>query len=202
LGVVFAWCAWRVSPRTRAAGAIVLCGAIVAGLVVTSERARRAAIDVLGTELHGRVADLILTPNPSSPLCWGVIAIETREREYVVWRGTLSLAPAWTNPVDCASHRFVDVGPDRLIGDGRFALRDEIHQPLDRLRSLARNDCWVRAWLRFGRAPVINGEWIFDLRYSERMGRNFSHMRLDARADCPAHVPEWSMPRADLIISR
>jgi inner membrane protein len=202
VGVAFAAFAWRASPRVRAAGAFLVCGSIVAGLVGTSGRARRDALDALGTELQGRVADLVLTPNPSSPLCWGVIAIETREREYVVWRGTLSLAPAWTRPVDCASHRFVDVRPERMIGNGRFALRDEIHQPLEQLRTLARNDCRVRAWLRFGRVPIIDGEWIFDLRYSERVGRNFSHMRLAAARDCPAHVPGWSMPRTDLITSR
>ena len=41
----------------------------------------------------GEVVDVILTPNPSSPLCWAVIAIELRETdgEYVLWRGTLSL---------------------------------------------------------------------------------------------------------------
>ena len=202
VGGIFATFAWRVSPRTRAAGAFVVCGSIVAGLVGTSGLARRDAMDALATELHGQVADLILTPNPSSPLCWGVIAIETRDREYVVWRGTLSLSPAWTRPVDCASHRFVDVRPERMIGNGRFALRDEIHQPLERLRALARNDCWVRAWLRFGRVPVINGEWIFDLRYSERMGQNFSHMRVVVRESCPWFVPDWSMPRADVITSR
>jgi inner membrane protein len=144
--------------------------------------------------------DVILTPNPSSPLCWGVIAIELRERdgEYVLWRGTLSLAPGLTAPTACASHRFVGARA-RVIADGRFALRDTIHQPLQRLRALAAGDCWVRAWLRFGRAPVIEGGSIYDLRFAERFGQNFSHMRLDAREGCPANVPAWGMPRADLL---
>ena len=67
---------------------------IVAGFVGTSRLARRAAVDALAPELRGQIVDVILTPNPASPLCWAVIAIELREAdgEYVLWRGTLSRA--------------------------------------------------------------------------------------------------------------
>jgi hypothetical protein len=57
----------------------------------------------------------------------------------------------------------------------------------------------VRAWLRFGRAPVIEGGSIFDLRFADRIGQEFSHMRLERHEGCPANVPGWSMPRADLL---
>ena len=66
-------------------------------------------------------------------------------------------------------------------------------------RRSAKRDCWVRAWLRFGRAPVIEGGSIFDLRFCGRIGQEFSHMRLERREGCPANVPGWSMPRADLL---
>ncbi len=36
----------------------------------------------------------------------------------------------------------------------------------------------------------MEGESIFDLRFSERPGREFSDMRLIAREGCPANVPE------------
>lgn len=200
-GVMFARIALRLSPRARAATALAVLLLIVAGFGGTSRIARRAAVDALGSELRGRVVDVILTPNPSSPLCWAVIAIELRETagEYVLWRGTLSLAPRWKAPTACASHQFARPRDVRIVGNGRFALRDETHQPLQRLRTLAANDCWVRAWLRFGRAPVIDQESIFDLRFAERLGRQFSHMPLAPRQDCPAYVPDWEMPRADLL---
>ena len=65
------------------------------------------------------------------------------------------LQPAWKAPADCASHQFRGPRDGRIVGDGRLALRDVVHQPLRRLRTLADRDCWVRAWLRFGRAPVM-----------------------------------------------
>ena len=138
-GVLFAWIAFRLSPHTRAAAALAVCVLIVAGFIGTSRLARRAAVDALAPELRGQIVDVILTPNASSPLCWAVIAIELREAdgEYVLWRGTLSVAPAWKAPTDCASHRFRGARDGRIMGNGRLALRDEIHQPLRRLRTLA-----------------------------------------------------------------
>lgn len=191
----------RLTPYTRAAAALAVCAAILAGLSITSSVARGAVIEALTPEMRGDVIEVILTPNPSSPLCWAVIGIELREvsGEYVLWRGTLSLAPRVIAPTQCASHRFAGAGDARVIGNGRFALRDETHQPLQRLRALAGNNCWVRAWLRFGRAPLIERGFISDLRFAERIGQNFSRMPVAPRQGCPAFVPDWRMPRADLL---
>ena len=199
-GSLFAWVARRLSPRSRAATALVVLVLIVAGFGAASRIARRASVEALESELRGRVVDVILTSNPSSPLCWAVIAIELRETEdeYVLWRGTLSLAPEWKAPTACASHQFEGLRDARIVGHRRLALRDTTHQPLQRLRTLAKENCWVRAWLRFGRAPVIDGGSIFDLRFSDRPGREFTNTRL-AQQGCPANVPNWAMPRADLL---
>ena len=200
-GGAFALVALRLSPSARAAAALGVCAAIVAAFAVTSRIAHGAALHALRPELRGPVVDLIRTPNPSSPLCWAVIAIELREAdgEYILWRGTLSLKPQWKAPTDCASHQFTGARDVRIIGDGHFALRDAIHQPLEQLRTVAETDCWTRAWLRFGRAPVMEGGSIFDLRFAERLGQDFSRMRVAAREGCPRNVPEWGMPRTDLL---
>jgi inner membrane protein len=200
-GALFAWIAFRLSPPARAAAALAVFVLIVAGFVGTSRLARRATVDALAPEIRGKIVDVVLTPNGSSPLCWAVIAIELRESEgeYVVWRGTLSVMPSWKMPTECASYQSRGARDGRIMGDGRLALRDELHQPLQRLRALAGRDCWVRAWLRFGRVPVIEGDSIFDLRFSERPGREFTNVRFGAREGCPANVPGWGMPRADLL---
>ena len=201
LGGAFAWRTGRVSARTRAAVAFVLCGLMVAGLTLTSRAARRATLEALRPVITGDVVDVVLTPNPSSPLCWSAIAIEERaaDAQYVLWRGTLSLMPAWRSPTACALHGLFESRSVRTLGAGSFAVGAEIHQPLGRLRALARDNCRVRAWLRFGRAPVIEGDWIYDLRFRQRSTDNFSRMRLDAGDGCPGFVPEWSMPRSDLL---
>jgi inner membrane protein len=200
-GVLFAWIAFRLSPPTRAAAALAVLMLIVAGFSGASRLARRAAVEALEPERRGQIVDVILRPNASSPLCWSVIAIELREAHgaYVLWRGTLSLQPAWKAPTACASHQFRGPRAERIVGAGRLALRDVVHQPLQQLRALVDRNCWVRAWLRFGRAPVMEGNSIFDLRFSDRPGREFSDMSLVAREGCPPNVPDWGMPRADLL---
>jgi inner membrane protein len=200
-GVLLAWITFRVSPPARAATALAVFMTIVAGFIGTSRLARGAAVEALAPELRGQIVDVILSPNASSPLCWSVIAIELREADgaYVLWRGTLSLQPAWKAPTECATHQFRGRRTERIVGAGRLALRDVVHQPLQRLRALADRNCWVRAWLRFGRAPVMEGTSIFDLRFSDRPGREFSDMSLVAREGCPPNVPDWGMPRADLL---
>jgi len=200
-GGIFAWAAFGLSPRARAAWGLALCAVIIAGFIGASRVARRAAVAALHQVLRGPVTDVILTPNPASPFCWSVIAVELRETdaEFVLWRGTLSLAPAWTPPTACGSYRLAGARADRILGDGGFVLRDTRAQSLTRLRTLADGDCWVRAWLRFGRAPVVEDGSIYDLRFAERIGQNFSRMELVPRRGCPANAPAWAMPRADLL---
>lgn len=200
-GALFAWIAIRLSPPMRAATGLALFVLIIAGFGGLSRLARAGVIEALAPDRRGEIVDVILSPNGASPLCWAVIAIELRESdgEYVLWRGTLSLAPAWRAPTRCASHQVADGRTARILGNGHLALRDVTHQPLQRLRTLAERDCWVRAWLRFGRAPVIERGSIFDLRFADRPGREFTDMPLGAREGCPANIPPWSMPRADLL---
>jgi inner membrane protein len=203
-GSLLAWFTRRMSPRPRAALAIGLTLALIGVQFAASRQARAQAHRALGPLLRGGLVDVVLTPNPSSPLCWGVIGIELDKpgHEYVLWRGTLSLAPQVTNPTDCASHRLSEARQSRMVGDGRLALRDEIHQPLQPLRDLGRRDCWARAWLRFGRVPVLVANEIFDLRFEERRTQGFTHMPLTRAANdaaCPSFVPHWDMPRRDLL---
>ena len=194
----------RFSPRVRAGVALTATVLIVTGLIALSRLARREAADSLAPDLRGRLIDVMLTPNPASPLCWAFIGIELDEAkgEYVLRRGTLSLRPDWKAPSACASHRFARPTRVRLIGGGRVALTDEIHQPLAQLRQLARSNCTVRGWLQFGRAPIIADGKIFDFRFGDRIGQNFSYMTLTRGpegSECPPFLPGWGTPRADLL---
>jgi inner membrane protein len=206
LGGWFGWTAGRLSPRARAFTALTTAAVIVLGLLATSRGARAELRHALQPHLRGRLVDLILTPNPSSPLCWAVIAIESIETddEFLLWRGTLSLAPGLKAPTACASHRFFEAGVTRTVGGGHLVLDREIRQSLRQWRELSRTDCRVRAWLRFGRAPVIASQQMFDLRFAGRQTRNFTHMPLTgtpAELGCPSFVPDWEMPRKDLFTS-
>jgi inner membrane protein len=206
VGGSFGWFLRQGPARTRAGIAISACIAVTVGMFALSRVARRAALTSLQSEARGRLIDVILTPNPSSPLCWSVIGIDLDESagEYVYLRGTLSLLPEWKPPTSCASHLLAAEEHTRLAGGGRLALRDQIHQPLARLQDRVQRDCWAREWLRFGRAPVLTDEAIFDLRFAQRAGQNFTHLPLSRTPEhqrCPSFVPGWALPRADLLVS-
>jgi inner membrane protein len=57
------------------------------------------------------------------------------------------------------------------------------------LRNLVRENCQLNAWMRFARAPQVTATEAVDARfYTGGVRANFSQ-----------NVPQWSMPRADLL---
>ena len=142
---------------------------------------------------------VILTPNPTSPLCWSVIGIELREAagEYVLWRGTLSLQPAMEAADDsCSSHRFAGVENEP----------DHRRWPPCAARRNASTFVAAAERLPKGTAGFAHG-CASDVRQSSN-GKRFSicdSPTASARTSrtcgsselhCPRFVPGWAMPRA------
>jgi inner membrane protein len=199
-GVALAWWSRSLSFRTRAMAALGLALGFVAGLFALSAVAEARTTALVAPHVRGEIVDTILNPNPADPLCWMVIAIEKREAagEYVFHRGTLSLVPGWRPPTACASHRFTRRNEPGDVP----SWHQPLPQSLGRLRGLGRGDCRVRAWLQFGRAPVLSDGRIYDLRFDNGTRDNFTAMNLHADSqagDCPPHLTRWAMPRADLV---
>lgn len=69
------------------------------------------------------------------------------------------------------------------------------------LRALQRSNCHVDAWLRFARVPSLAGGVATDVRFGAPDQPNFSTLPYAARAGapCPAPLPAWGYPRADLL---
>jgi inner membrane protein len=176
-GVLLAVCTRRQSPVSRSSVALAATTLFVALMFGLSRMALTTARGTLSN-----VVDVVLTPQPANPLAWNAIGIEVSERsaEYVLRRGVVSF-PA--NSVQW---------------------REERRQSLTSLRAMARDDCWVRAWLQFGRVPVLNGPMIADYRFGPAQPGNFTMMELRSRYEtstCPPNLTDWKMPRADLVRS-
>lgn len=186
VGVVLAVVAVRVSARARSVtglAATVLFVAVMFGLkhVVRDRALARATADT-----GGEIVDVILSPKSANPFCWTVITVAKNEQSgtYSLRRGSLAPVPRWPAPSRC----------------GEWA--EPATQSLTQLRDLARHDCWVRAWLQFGRAPFVESGEVADYRFGNGGPGNFTAMRLlpkEQAATCPSHLTNWGKPREDLL---
>jgi inner membrane protein len=179
----------RQAPRARAAVALALTGAFVAVLFGLRELVRDEVLADLGSAERARIVDVVTSPNAANPLCWTVLAVVRDETgaEYELRRGDVAVGTR----KGCGGERARAVAWDAPRG-----------QSLTELRSLYRADCWVRAWLQFGRAPELSGGAISDARYGGTSRGNFTTMALkppEEAARCPANLTAWTPPRADLL---
>lgn len=179
-----AWIATRVSARTRTITALVAATLFVATMFGLKHAVRGRALAQAATDTGGDIVDVILSPRSANPFCWSVITVAKNEPvgTYAFRRGSLTPTSRWQSASRCDDWAEPEA------------------QSLARLRDLSRDDCWVRAWLQFGRAPYIEAGEISDYRFGGR--GNFSSMRLPSKeqaATCPSHVPGWDMPRQDLL---
>jgi inner membrane protein len=191
------------SRRGGAAGlvtAVVACIGFIAVQGVAGHLAREQIRSALAqVEPGSRVLDMPLSAFPSNPLCWSFATITDNggAGSYAVRLGVLSLAPGVTG---------VDACPARFGGEAGAAPTDLAWTyreagTLDGVRGLQRDNCQFDAWLRFARVPSLIDGKATDIRFSAPGVDNFSTLPYAAMADqpCPAPVPQWGRPRADLL---
>jgi len=197
--------AGRSTAQRRSAVALVLSALYVAGVfgmrqvakaeVASTPAEQRDSEQGVGHDVVSHAAvpirrpvDLVLSAQAANPLCWSVLSITTDAPAtmYVITRGTVALIL----PNACGTSR-----------ERRVAWESPQIQSIARLRALYANDCWVRAWLQFGRAPEIRDNAISDLRYSGPDRSNFTTMPIGqwSSGACPRYLTDWRPPRADIL---
>lgn len=191
----------RRGRRGLCAGLAVCC-AFVAMQGVGSARGAHA----LATELRQRdpaslLLDASMTAYPANPLCWSFITVErdTAADSYRLRRGVLSLVPTVLAAEQCPAG--LGGGAQAETTSTAIALLSDEHASVAALRQLAQNNCFFRAWLRFARIPQVSGQRASDGRFGAFSTPNFSTIDLARFAGhaCPANVPGWDFPRADLL---
>lgn len=173
---------WRAGPRGRG-GLMLALGVSIAFLGVqqmTSQAARaRISAELQSQHPEARVLDVAMTAFPSQPLCWSYVSIQADGEHYWLQRGVARLGGA-TCPAG------LTVSPQTQTGS------------LPELRALKASDCHVDAWLRFGRMPLLQDGALSDYRFATTPRGNFTTLRI-APSPCPADIPAWGYPRADLF---
>ena len=139
-----------------------------------------------------RMLDAALTAVPSNPMCWTFASVERNDAagSYRLRRGTLRLAGG----TPCPAAFGIAAGPG-------VGIEWEHEGSLAQLRALRRDSCQFDAWLRFARAPLVEGGVANDARYGTATRRSFATMQLApfAGLPCPTAVPQWAYPRKDLL---
>jgi inner membrane protein len=192
VAALFVLVARRRASRTRAWMSIAAASVFVATSFVVERGVGLIARVSLATPPYRHLVDLVLNPSPANPLCWSALAIEEAGDSLYLRRTSI-------DPL----HELV---PLRACG-GRSsgAWTPVATQSLADLRRAMAGDCRVRAWLQFGRAPVMADGWITDARFGGTGRGNFTAMPIASEPsgrDCPAHLTDWDLPRADVLLSR
>ena len=190
--VVVALNRWmRAQPPAARAWVSLIAVAIFVGASYTLRNGvRQIAIANNRMTEHRRELDVIASPAPANPLCWNVLSVEESGDSMYIRHGTVG--------VGMSVLRFNPCGRNQ-----RDTWQAGEVQRLDTLRMAMRNDCRVRAWLQFGRAPYVRDGWITDARFGGPGRGNFTAMQVandGSGRDCPPHLTDWDLPRADVLL--
>lgn len=195
-----------VAIASRRGGTAGLLTALAASLAFVGAQAvaghlarERIRAELARVEPGSRVLDLPLSSFPANSLCWSFATVTQTAGDggYAIRVGVLSLAPGLV-PVSSCPARFGGVAasarPDLAW---KWAERGTLAE----LRALRSANCHVDAWLRFARVPSLANGRATDLRFGKPDEPNFSTLPVAASAaqPCPAPVPAWGYPRADLL---
>jgi inner membrane protein len=182
----------RLRPPAARAWLSLIAAAIFVGASYTLRNAvRQSALASNHMDEPRRVVDMILNPEPANPLCWTALSVEATGDSLYLRHGTIGVGTSVLHFQPCGRAR-------------RTTWTTADVQPLAPLRAAVRNDCRIRAWLQFGRAPDLRDGWIADARFGGANPGNFTAMQVaDATpaGDCPPHLTDWDLPRADVLLN-
>lgn len=207
LGVILAVLQGRAGERGR--GPLLLAFALAATFIGTQGVASalgRTRIEAAVQRLDPgtRVWDVSMTAFPSNPLCWIYVSLDSKTDAkadaYTLRRGTLSLLPESLAPAACPAGLAETGKKEQQLAPG-IAVSARAAGSLAALRALQEDNCYVDAWFRFARMPRLNADKLTDVRFNPGMQPNFTTVELQQfrSRPCPAYVPGWDRPRADML---
>jgi inner membrane protein len=205
LGVGVMAIATRAWHRQRRATVMLAAAATIFVLMPAVSRVAKAEArrTVLAIE-PGEIVDIVSDTNPGVPWCWSVLTLQKMNdgpaEALVARRGTLSLLPGLWPAASCASAGVMRARWGAGETSGAIVWHRRWRIDIEELRALYAANCRVRAWLQFGRVPLVANGSIADLRFEHPIGQNFTPMAIDSgERGCPAFVTGWELPRHDVI---
>jgi inner membrane protein len=206
--VVFVALARLLRPSHRVAIAIGAWVSVTLAMVAGSASARAETLRAVhDADPAAEILDVVVSPLPANAVCMTVITVERSGAAYRVATARVSSAPSISAASGCGTARGVDSSFRKSARRSTRAVQwdAEWTAPRAELATLARESCPALAALRFIRVPAwqaIDATTLMlgDVRYGGGTGRGFAAVRVPRRsAHCPANVPPWVPPRADVL---
>jgi inner membrane protein len=159
---------------------------------------------------EGKRFDVILNPMPLNFFCWSFIFVEVQGKpsQYKLTSGFFSLAPEKIRPQTCSNvtqrNQIVSFTSQHAGQDPRIVTYPSYKVPVDSIIQFYKNDCRVRTYFQFSRAPFVqskNGKLeMGDYRFEKPKVEGFSRLKFPLKPiDCPSHSVPWLSPREDFI---
>jgi inner membrane protein len=196
-----------LGPRVRAAAAVASWVAVTLVMAMGAADARAAALRAArDADPAADVLDVVVSPLPANAVCMAVITVERSGPTYRVATARVSAVPSVTEASRCGVRGSTDatLRPSARRSTATVQWDSEWTATHAELATLARESCPALAALRFIRVPAWRSAsdsivLIGDVRYGGAAS-GFASVRVPRRsAACPAAVPPWTPPRADLL---
>lgn len=205
---LFVVLAHALRPGPRVLVAIVGWVAVTLAMAAGAAQSRRSAIAAAhAADPAAELLDAVVSPLPANPFCASVITVERSGAAYRVVTARVSAAPAIISPSSCGRREGTGAAfhPPARRSTPAVQWEGEWRAPSAELVQLARESCTALAALRFIRVPIWQATsdstvLLGDARYGGGSGNGFSDVTVMRRSTrCPAAVPPWTPPRADLL---
>ncbi len=206
-----AWLTYLLRPRARTWFAVGLSGCVTLVFFGASRVARARVMEAAAAPGNAgpvQVLDASLTPAPSNPFCWSVMAAGLRHDRYELLVATVSVAPKLIPTEECElepTGQSLALSLPNVERSASVRWDGEWSRPVAGLRELWREDCEARAYLRWARLPFWfregkHGLFLGDLRYDRSPDLDFAELRgTIPPTSCPRLVPPWIPPRHELL---
>jgi len=151
--------------------------------------------------------DVVMTPSPANPLCWGAITLAIEDDDFVARRMAVSLAGDIQHVDGCRFSTPAETTAPRTTiartSTESVLFFDETRTPVALLRDLAANSEDAAAFLEWSRAPYVTqrGEATIagDVRFDREAGIGFGELEVHRDQPLGGWVPSWVPPREDVL---
>ena len=182
---------------------------VLFGFSFSSHQVRSEIMDQFtkSTAARGeRFQDLITTPAPGNPFCWGSWLVTQDQDFFISRQSVVSLWHRFADPENCfpipGNYRTAPLSQSTMESDPAIHWLGDYRMRKKTFQEWREKSACFRSFLAFSRLPFlveVQGHWVAgDLRYDRGQGKGFAQIDLEDGQRC-GFSPRWDPPFLRLI---